>query len=300
MTFNQKGLSRIAKVGVVALILIFLSPAVLANASNGSAPFSIGISPIFSDNFESGNTTKWSRTVGSFYADPTAALAGSNYGGLVVVSNRQTRFVETLTPTGEHRYIANFHLNINNLKMGAKNKFTLLEGIKGTMKVFSLQVRKYNNKYWIRGIARLDGGNNLRTKWTQIASWAMGIKVDWKAGDHKTLHTGFLKLYINNVLKTSRTGLDNDTFTVETAQLGVTDPIKGAYKILGKFFVDNFVSEGTDEVEANCHPSYPTVCIPPPPPDLNCPDIKYTNFKVLPPDPHGFDRDKDGIGCETK
>jgi len=49
--------------------------------------------------------------------------------------------------------------------------------------------------------------------------------------------------------------------------------------------------------------SYPTVCIRPPPPDLNCGDIPYTNFTVLwnvpDPDPHHFDGDKDGIGCET-
>jgi len=50
---------------------------------------------------------------------------------------------------------------------------------------------------------------------------------------------------------------------------------------------------------ANCHPSYPTVCIPPPPPDLDCGDIPYRRFRVLPPDPHGFDRDNDGIGCES-
>ena len=49
----------------------------------------------------------------------------------------------------------------------------------------------------------------------------------------------------------------------------------------------------------NCHPSYPTVCIPPPPPDLNCNDIPYNDFTVLPPDPHDFDRDNDGIGCES-
>ena len=49
-----------------------------------------------------------------------------------------------------------------------------------------------------------------------------------------------------------------------------------------------------------CDPSYPTVCIPPPPPDLDCSDIPYTDFVVLPPDPHGFDRDHDGIGCETR
>ena len=48
-----------------------------------------------------------------------------------------------------------------------------------------------------------------------------------------------------------------------------------------------------------CHPSYPDHCIPPPPPDLNCDDIPWTNFTVLPPDPHGFDGNKNGIGCET-
>jgi hypothetical protein len=50
--------------------------------------------------------------------------------------------------------------------------------------------------------------------------------------------------------------------------------------------------------QPTCDPAYPTVCIPPPPPDLDCKDIPYRNFKVLPPDPHRFDRDKDGIGCE--
>jgi len=49
----------------------------------------------------------------------------------------------------------------------------------------------------------------------------------------------------------------------------------------------------------NCDPSYPDVCIPPPPPDLDCADIPYRNFQVLPPDPHHFDGDGDGIGCET-
>lgn len=49
-----------------------------------------------------------------------------------------------------------------------------------------------------------------------------------------------------------------------------------------------------------CDRSYPGVCIPSAPPDLNCPDISYRNFKVRPPDPHRFDRDNDGIGCEKQ
>jgi len=48
-----------------------------------------------------------------------------------------------------------------------------------------------------------------------------------------------------------------------------------------------------------CDPVYPTVCIPPPPPDLDCGEIAFRNFKVLPPDPHRFDGDGDGVGCET-
>ena len=52
--------------------------------------------------------------------------------------------------------------------------------------------------------------------------------------------------------------------------------------------------------QTNCSPSYPDVCIAPPPPDLDCKDISYRNFKVVQPDPHKFDGDKDGIGCEQR
>jgi len=50
---------------------------------------------------------------------------------------------------------------------------------------------------------------------------------------------------------------------------------------------------------ANCDPAYPDFCIPPSPPDLDCGDIDANNFTVLPPDPHRFDGDHDGIGCES-
>ena len=50
----------------------------------------------------------------------------------------------------------------------------------------------------------------------------------------------------------------------------------------------------TQTKENNCDPSYPNVCIPPWPPDLDCGEIQYRNFKVLSPDPHRFDGDKTG------
>lgn len=48
-----------------------------------------------------------------------------------------------------------------------------------------------------------------------------------------------------------------------------------------------------------CDPAYPDVCIKPPPPDLGCGDISHRRFRVLEPDPHCFDGDNDGIGCES-
>jgi hypothetical protein len=50
---------------------------------------------------------------------------------------------------------------------------------------------------------------------------------------------------------------------------------------------------------ADCHPSYPDFCIPAAPPDLDCADIGGNDFTVRPPDPHGFDREGDGRGCES-
>jgi micrococcal nuclease len=51
--------------------------------------------------------------------------------------------------------------------------------------------------------------------------------------------------------------------------------------------------------ESDCDPSYPDVCIPSPPPDLDCSDIEYRDFEVIQPDPHRFDGNYDGIGCES-
>jgi hypothetical protein len=50
-------------------------------------------------------------------------------------------------------------------------------------------------------------------------------------------------------------------------------------------------------VAAGCDPNY-LPCIPPPPPDLDCSDIKVA-VRVIGGDPHKLDRDGDGVGCES-
>jgi uncharacterized repeat protein (TIGR01451 family) len=54
----------------------------------------------------------------------------------------------------------------------------------------------------------------------------------------------------------------------------------------------------------NCDPHYPTSCIPPPAPDFDCADLSFRGFQVLheptprTPDPHSFDNNFDGVGCQ--
>lgn len=50
---------------------------------------------------------------------------------------------------------------------------------------------------------------------------------------------------------------------------------------------------------SSCDSAYPTVCIPPPPPVLSCFDLEFSQFQVTGSDPHGFDEDNNGVGCES-
>lgn len=52
--------------------------------------------------------------------------------------------------------------------------------------------------------------------------------------------------------------------------------------------------------ESNCHPAYPDDCIPPAPPDLDCPSIGHrVRVDRAHGDPHRLDADADGWGCES-
>lgn len=50
---------------------------------------------------------------------------------------------------------------------------------------------------------------------------------------------------------------------------------------------------------AQCDPNYSGACIPNVNYDLNCPDVGVKDFYVVGYDKHGFDRDRDGLACES-
>lgn len=84
------------------------------------------------------------------------------------------------------------------------------------------------------------------------------------------------------------TSVVNSTFTSGTGNPVITTPSPSASS-----------PDVAESQSNNCDPSYPDFCIPPPTPNLNCADIPQKRFTVTGPDPHGFDRDGDGVGCES-
>ena len=55
--------------------------------------------------------------------------------------------------------------------------------------------------------------------------------------------------------------------------------------------------------QGNCEPSYPDFCLAIGTADLDCADVEWRRFtvlwKVANPDPHRFDGNSDGVGCES-
>jgi micrococcal nuclease len=82
------------------------------------------------------------------------------------------------------------------------------------------------------------------------------------------------------------------------ARLGAYRAAEGAGKRAARSLWKCGVAARAKPTAARCDPSYPDFCIPSSPPDLDCADIGRS-FTVRGADPHRFDREGDGVGCES-
>jgi micrococcal nuclease len=90
------------------------------------------------------------------------------------------------------------------------------------------------------------------------------------------------------------TNLANDRVGVFTTIVPAGAPVTG---VPHKLPLDHWVEN------SYCDPHYPTVCIPSPPPKIDCADLSFRAFKTIhypavnTPDPNALDNDFDGVGC---
>ena len=67
-------------------------------------------------------------------------------------------------------------------------------------------------------------------------------------------------------------------------------------------FILTIQPSSSEQQQGNCDPHYPDVCINSSP-RLICDELRakgISHFRVLPPDPLGYDGDGDGVGCDKE
>ena len=201
---------------------------------------------IFKDGFESGNFSAWtssSTNGGNLSVSPSAALFDS-YGMRAVISNTSSMYITDDDPTLESRYRARFYFDPNSIAMGT-DVHSILQGNQYdpytdnySTVVFQVQFR-YSGEYQIRGRILPDSGILQNTSWYTITDAPHYIEVDWSAATADGANNGYLTLWVDDIQKENKIGIDNDTRRVDRARLG---SISGPAVASGTYYFDAFES----------------------------------------------------------
>jgi hypothetical protein len=135
------------------------------------------------------------------------------------------------------------------------------------------------------------------------AAWALGGK-NLGNRSYEEFVAGFADTDHDELRITRVRGQSVDVVLTATQDGGTRQTIyAGTYQVVNGAITHGrlrVVDQSGGEQTGACDPAYPNSCIPPPPPDLDCADIGRHDFTVRQPDPHHFDADKDGVGCESR
>ena len=214
-------------------------------------------SPIFTDGFESGDRSAWSSSVGAtafdndFSAAAVCKLCVNKLGSLVdqyslvvQVPDKLPHYVVDTTPSLQTTFNTRFQIKVKALSMAHLNKIRVFQARKGTKQVFFVEIRKNGTSFQIRTTARKNDGTYTSTGWFLLPKKSSTIEINWAAG----AGTGSINLYINGILKENKTGISNDTLSVETIHLGTTKPLNPAYVITGSYKLDAFASDASSKI----------------------------------------------------
>ncbi len=196
---------------------------------------------LFADGFEGGNLSGWSRSVtdgGDLSVSAAAALKGS-YGMEVLFDDNQPKYVEDQTPTAEGRYRMRFYFDPNTITMASGDQHYIFTAFDNAGRsVFDLYLRFYNGVYQIKAAVLDDGLLNYYTSYYTLTDARHYLEIDWQAASSPESNDGYLSLWIDGVLKQTRSGINNDTRRVDYVRLGPRSGIDSGTR--GTYYIDAF------------------------------------------------------------
>ena len=177
--------------------------------------------------------------VGGPMVDTLAAQSGT-YGLSIPVMDATVRHCSFTDPTAETAVTTECWLDPNDLTMGNGDSFYFMTALNFYSRLYYILA---GDIYYIHSTVVTDTGTTS-TGYHLITDAPHKIRHEWQASSAAGADDGYLKLYIDNVLVETISGVDNDTKTIETISFGAVSAIDATTS--GIFYMDD--CKWSDEV----------------------------------------------------
>jgi hypothetical protein len=207
----------------------------------------LGPDLIFADDFETGDTSRWSASMtdgGDLTVSGAAALAGSALGLQGVVDDAAGIFVADESPLNEDRYRARFYFDTNGFDPGEaqgrlRTRILLVLEEAPVRRLAAIVLRRQLGAFSLLGRARRDDNSQANTGFFPIADGEHFVEIDWRRSSGPDASDGSFEMFIDGTSVSLLTGLDNSLSSVDFVRLGALSVKAGAS---GTLFWDEFES----------------------------------------------------------
>ncbi|MCC7118310.1 MAG: hypothetical protein IT310_07270 [Anaerolineales bacterium] len=204
-------------------------------------PTATEVGAVFVDGFESGDLSAWGYTTtdGGDLSVSTQAAAIGAYGLQAVINDTHDLVVYDYNPNNEKHYSARFYFNPNSIQITEDGGYYLMASSTDTVSwVACLYFQQQGAYYSLSLCGKDDAGTWFETDEVLISNEWQAVELEWQAASASNANDGFIKLYIGDQLAVSITNLDNDSYSITRASLGVQDVDGGN----GTIYFDGFAS----------------------------------------------------------
>jgi CSLREA domain-containing protein len=237
------------------------TPSLTASATPNLTP-----TPVFGDDFESGDLTAWSSAQvdqGDLSVTSAAAIGGS-FGLQAVLDDNRAIYVVDDEPEAETAYDVRFYFDPNSIQMQSGNAHVLLLARDATgVAAFRIEVRSFQGDYQLRAVAPLDNAPAYASPWVALTDSPHVIEVEWWAATPAYPTSGRLLFWVDWKAGVSRYGLANLSRRVDSVRFGAVSGIDSGTR--GMYYFDSFASNTGWWIGPD-----PSIVLPAPtpPPDL--------------------------------
>ncbi len=163
------------------------------------------------------------------------------YGLQALINDNHALYVTNDSPSAESHYRARFYFDPNSIVMVSGDKHFIFYGTNAlSATVVRVEFGFSTGAYQLRAGLRWDDASSQSTPWVNITDAPHVIELDWQAATAAGANNGSVTFWIDGTPQGSRTGVDNDTLRVESAQLGPVSGLDTGTR--GTYYFDAFES----------------------------------------------------------